>query len=277
MIKLLPKRMMVLASVMLAACGVHTQVNHDGTAQELHWSDIASNGSVLKKGTFPDVTHLQAMRQGMTKSQIYHLLGEPHFNEGFGVREWDYLFHFETLNQGQKEVVSCQYKILFDKNKQAQSFYWKDVSGEQNICQSIVDKKNEEETRFQLERYTLNTDALFEFDRGDLDGMTQAGREELNQVLVKIKENNWHTLRVTGYTDPVGDENYNQQLSYLRAKSVSDFLKAHGVTGTMEVRGLGEQNLVKECSNHGNKAAYYECLKPNRRVVIETEVVKMVK
>ena len=57
----------------------------------------------------------------MNKDQIYELIGRPHFQEGlYGVREWDYLFNYRENG----EHKTCQYKILFDKDKNAQSFFW---------------------------------------------------------------------------------------------------------------------------------------------------------
>lgn len=50
----------------------------------------------------------------------------------YGVREWDYLFHFHTPGvgidpentSGVEGVTTCQYKVIFDKDKFARSFYW---------------------------------------------------------------------------------------------------------------------------------------------------------
>jgi len=61
----------------------------------------------------------EAIKQ--TTAQIYELIGRPHFQEGlYGVREWDYLFNYRENG----EHKTCQFKILFDKDKNAQSFYW---------------------------------------------------------------------------------------------------------------------------------------------------------
>lgn len=41
------------------------------------------------------------MRPGLTKDDIYKIPGRPHYDEGmYGVREWDYLFHFHTPGVG---------------------------------------------------------------------------------------------------------------------------------------------------------------------------------
>ena len=57
----------------------------------------------------PNIESLRAVGPGVTKDQLYYLLGRPHFREGYaGVREWDYLFHFRVDGK----VVTCQYLSL---------------------------------------------------------------------------------------------------------------------------------------------------------------------
>ena len=107
----------------LAACGSLSAVSEQGTTNDPVWPD--PDRTTFDAGSFPTLDSLRLVQQGMTKDQLYNLLGRPHFGEGlFGVREWDYLFHFRTL-QGH---VTCQYKVLFDKDKRAQSFLWKPES-----------------------------------------------------------------------------------------------------------------------------------------------------
>ena len=60
----------------------------------------------------------------------------------FGVREWDYLFHFHTPGveadpankSGVDGITTCQYKVVFDKHKFARSFYWNPVFPEDAAC-----------------------------------------------------------------------------------------------------------------------------------------------
>ncbi|HWK60587.1 MAG TPA: outer membrane protein assembly factor BamE [Eoetvoesiella sp.] len=110
----------ILLAVALAACGNLSQVSDQGTTSEPVWPDPAS--ASFEAGSYPKVDALRLIEPGMSKDQLYNLLGRPHFGEGLaGVREWDYLFHFRT-SRGEK---TCQYKILFDKDKHARSFFWK--------------------------------------------------------------------------------------------------------------------------------------------------------
>ena len=36
------------------------------------------------------------------------------------MREWNYVFHYREAG----EIKTCQYKILFDKHMNAQTFHW---------------------------------------------------------------------------------------------------------------------------------------------------------
>ncbi|MDB5884993.1 MAG: OmpA family protein [Polaromonas sp.] len=94
----------------------------DGQATELVFPDIQKDAT-LKEGIFVNQANLRQMAPGMTKEQIYALLGRPHFREGIGeVREWDYIFNFR--NAADSTYATCQYKVLFDKNLKARNFYW---------------------------------------------------------------------------------------------------------------------------------------------------------
>lgn len=123
------------AALALAACGsTGTHVKTDGTSDELHWPNPVSTTFNKDRGTFPNLENLSKIRSGMSKDQLYDLIGRPHFDEGFRVREWDYLFHFNTPGQGTEGVTTCQYKVLFDSQKYARSFHWRAVDPINAAC-----------------------------------------------------------------------------------------------------------------------------------------------
>lgn len=90
---------------LLAACAGNSMVDAEGkTAQPV----FPDNNFM---STYPTKIELEQVKEGMTKDQIYKLLGRPHFNEGmFGVREWDYIF------RSHKRDDVCRFKVTFDKN-----------------------------------------------------------------------------------------------------------------------------------------------------------------
>ena len=67
----------------------------------------------------------------------------------------------------------------------------------------------------------------------------------LDSVVLVVKEYNKTTIIVSGYTDSIGSNAYNQRLSEDRAQSVADFLVNKQVNpGRIELVGLGEKNPV---------------------------------
>ncbi|WP_416191851.1 outer membrane protein assembly factor BamE [Neisseria sp. CCUG12390] len=113
----------VIAALALSACNL-SKVTKEGTTENPVWPDPAKttfrhNGT--QHGSWPNWDNVRQIEAGMNKDQIYNLIGRPHHQEGlYGVREWDYLFNYRENG----EHKTCQYKILFDKDKNAQSFFW---------------------------------------------------------------------------------------------------------------------------------------------------------
>ena len=84
----------------------------------------------------------------------------------------------------------------------------------------------------------------------------------LGSVALVVKEYNKTTVVVSGHTDSVGSNTYNQKLSEDRARSVADFLVNKKVNpARIELIGLGEKNPVAS-----NKTKQGRSL--NRRVEI---------
>src|SRR5699024_9219073 len=150
---------------------------------------------------------------------IADLIGYPHYGEGidFTVREWTYLFNLKSDDGW----VQCQYKVLFDKDKKAQSFYWNPES-----CAALISGKQKPTT------YTLGADALFNFDSAAL---RPEGETQLNQLAGKINghQQDIASITVGGYTDRLGDYGYNLKLSQQRADSVRNYLIGQGVPASL--------------------------------------------
>jgi OOP family OmpA-OmpF porin len=68
--------------------------------------------------------------------------------------------------------------------------------------------------------------AYFAFDKSDL---TADGRRALDEAANALKQNSAIRARVTGHTDSVGSEHYNQGLSERRAQVAYDYLVQQGV------------------------------------------------
>ena len=69
----------------------------------------------------------------------------------------------------------------------------------------------------------------------------------LDSVVLVVKEYNKTTIVVSGYTDSIGSNSYNQKLSEDRARSVANFLMTKKVEpARFEIIGFGEQNPIAD-------------------------------
>ena len=110
----------LLALASLAGCGNLSRIDAAGSTADPVFPDAAS--ARPQGGIRPNLDNLHSVRAGMSKTELYYLLGTPHFREGiWGVREWDYVFRLPTAGGEQ----ACQYKVLFDKNGLSSEFHWK--------------------------------------------------------------------------------------------------------------------------------------------------------
>jgi len=262
------KKIVALAAVaaVLAGCA-GTQVSSEGTTEQPVWPKWDAVTFNNEKGTFPDLQSLSQVRTGMTKDQLYYLLGRPQYNDGWRPVEWNYLFHFHTPGQGTNDVTTCQYKVLFDKDTYARSFYWHAVDPENGVCPPTA------KAAPAVKRYTLGADALFAFDRGGLSDLNPKGKYDLDNLATQLKQfDQLNSVKITGHTDYLGSDAYNLRLSEQRAQTVRQYLFSKGLpVSKMMAVGMGESQPVKQCANTGNRSALIACLQPNRRVEVEVD------
>lgn len=244
----------------LAGCGnISKNIARDGShAEQLAWPAPDSTTPLHDGGTSPTLESLRRISAGMEKQQIANLIGYPHFSEGaWGVREWDYLFHLPAADG----EIRCQYKILFDEDTLARSFYWKPAT-----CADLLKAP----AAAAPVSFTLSADALFEFDS---DRLGAEGKRALDDLAGKIEAQRERiaSIRIIGYTDPLGSKGYNGLLSQQRAHAVMRYLAGKGVpAGLMTATGLGESHPVKTgCDVDATHAERVACLAPNRRVEVQ--------
>lgn len=268
-------KLALLASALaLAGCGnVSRNVHADGqSADSLAWPSIADTTPMHADGTFPNIDNLMRVHAGLNKQQISNLIGYPHFKEGaWSVREWNYVFHFREPVDSEN-VVTCQFKILFDEGKLAQSFYWlPDACGRfQKPARAPAPVALPAEPVVSTERFTLGADSLFAFDRAGASDMTAEGRAKLDKLALGIQQHAGQVqgIRVVGYTDRLGSDAYNDALSQRRADTVKDYLVSRGVDGSLiQAEGRGKRNPVADCADADRKALI-ACLAANRRVEV---------
>lgn len=121
----------------------------------------------------------------------------------------------------------------------------------------------------KFETITLQAERLFGFDKFKLNGDSVP---VLDDVVAKLKEHpEFDVVVVTGHTDRIGSEQYNQKLSERRAEVIKQHLIGHGIdAGRIKAVGKGESQPIVDCKGVKGKKLI-ECLEPNRRVEIHGE------
>lgn len=110
-------------------------------------------------------------------------------------------------------------------------------------------------------------DVLFDFNEATLRSQ---GRETLAKIAGALLVTDGYELRIEGYTDSVGSETYNLELSRRRAESVRDYLVTQGVDDErLAAVGFGESRPV--ASNDSPEGR-----QQNRRVEIVIQDVRRI-
>jgi outer membrane protein OmpA-like peptidoglycan-associated protein len=249
------------AALIIAGCADQPSRN-DGPNGPAIFPDPAK--STMPEGDFVNLDNLRKVETGMTKAQLYKLLGTPHFNEGvFGVRTWNYLFDFRSAGSG-GTTSRCQYQIAFDSHGLSTGMYWMPASCSRVLLPVLPAAVAATPTPMPSEPVRLSSDMLFDFNSSEL---TSLGKQNLSQVLAQARNaSDIQDIVVVGYTDRLGSTRYNQELSRRRASSVRDYLVAGGVPeNVITTHGRGSENPVVHCAK-SDKATLVICLAPNRRV-----------
>ncbi|MGB0523064.1 MAG: OmpA family protein [Flammeovirgaceae bacterium] len=132
-------------------------------------------------------------------------------NYGIAVKAPNYLFHSENFdlpeNQGYLEVE----KDVFLKKLKP---------GKKIILRNIF---------FDTDKSTLRPES----------------KRELENLIALLKENPSLKIEISGHTDTVGADSYNQKLSNDRAKSVVDYLGTKGIAASrLTYKGYGESQPI---------------------------------
>jgi len=121
-----------------------------------------------------------------------------------------------------------------------------------------------------VQKITLDAKALFDFDKAVLKPEGKAAID--SQVVGKLSQmRKLEVVLVTGHTDRLGTDAYNEKLSVRRADVVRDYLVSKGVPkDKIETIGMGEKQPLVQCDQK-NLKELIACLQPNRRVEVEVK------
>ncbi|GAB5465456.1 MAG: hypothetical protein Kapaf2KO_08920 [Candidatus Kapaibacteriales bacterium] len=133
-----------------------------------------------------------------------------------------------------------------------------EMSGNNSL---IYDSFSLEQEEIKRSRKTVKLNNIFfEYKKADL---LKSSHSELNRVADLINNYPVDLMEISGHTDSIGGDDYNQKLSEARAKSVVDYLVSKGVDPTkLKAVGYGEERPVASNSTEEGR-------QQNRRVEME--------
>ena len=120
---------------------------------------------------------------------------------------------------------------------------------------------------------TLSINSLFKFDKYQYQDLLPKGKLEIKNLGKEYKKQDLGiiSMRLIGYTDPQGSEEYNLKLSKHRVETIKLALQKEGINVPISTESLGKNNLVvPDCAMKfpNNRRKRIQCDQPNRRVDI---------
>jgi outer membrane protein OmpA-like peptidoglycan-associated protein/tetratricopeptide (TPR) repeat protein len=143
--------------------------------------------------------------------------------------------YYMVLNQGSEYALYITKKgYLFE----SRNFNYLDSVENQPIVEDFALKP------IKREGSTTLNNIFFEFDSYRLD---QRSKTELERMIEFLQKNPDVSVEISGHTDNIGTDAYNQELSANRAKSVYDYLVENGIqSGRLSFHGYGSSKPLVE-------------------------------
>jgi outer membrane protein OmpA-like peptidoglycan-associated protein/tetratricopeptide (TPR) repeat protein len=169
-----------------------------------------------------------------------------------------------TLYQFQSDGKTGDFMMLYPENAvsglyvEKKGFLPKIYNVERDKIQNVKDLKVELIPVAPGEQFVFEN-VFFDFDKFDLK---PASMTSLNRLHKFLQENPNVNILISGHTDNIGNQVYNQTLSLQRARSVQSFLVKAGLhPGRVLVEGKGDKEPLVPNSSPENQAL-------NRRITI---------
>ena len=132
------------------------------------------------------------------------------------------------------------------------------------------------QTKLETRKITFSAEELFDFDKAVLK---PAGKAGLDKLTNEINGVNYDSVLVTGHTDRLGSNQYNQKLSERRAAAVKAYLLSKGIPDNrITSTGMGESQPVTKADDCKGPVStkLIACLQPDRRVEVDVNGSKEV-
>ncbi|QIQ22012.1 OmpA family protein [Zophobihabitans entericus] len=151
-------------------------------------------------------------------------------------------------------------------------------------CSNIDDRLNvknswcaEEEEPKTIEILELSSDAMFVYNGSKVTDLLPEGQQKLQELILILQDDytSISQITITGHTDRIGSDNYNDKLGLDRATAVKAYLIDHGLDATYIIETKGKREPVtSSCVGNKATAELKACLAPDRRVVLDIEGIK---
>jgi outer membrane protein OmpA-like peptidoglycan-associated protein len=163
-----------------------------------------------------------------------------------------------TIKQNQKRIKNFMcYYYIDDVSVTPIEDSFKRTYKVQTIPSKAIDNDSLDLTKEAVGHSIVLRNVYFAFGKSDL---MPASFTELDKLFRYMKDNQAARIEISGYTDDVGSDRFNMQLSIARAKSVADYLLQKGIENErVSYKGYGKTKPVSNDKSEEGKAL-------NRRV-----------
>jgi OmpA-OmpF porin, OOP family len=186
----------------------------------------------------------------------------------------------EKFSCGQRPIAEAEVQLVWAGHEKLESGW----SYAESYARSAEELLNEAQSAIDvctarmpvIEKITLSSDALFGFEKAELEP-SALGR--LNRLADNIKmAKTLDEVVLVGHTDRLRSDGHperNQLLSEQRAENIKQYLIGRGIPADkIHASGAGSSQPVVQCPTGVSKEKQVICLQPNRRVEIVLRGVK---
>jgi len=127
-------------------------------------------------------------------------------------------------------------------------------------------------TTQSYDNYEFSSDLLFNFGSASSADISAQGHSAIQQFATLLKSKNKAEQRiiVTGFTDPIGEEESNIKLGQRRADAIKKLLVNNGLASEhIHSQSMGESQVTAQCT--GSLKQQKACYQGERRVIISVE------
>ncbi len=118
----------------------------------------------------------------------------------------------------------------------------------------------------KLMKDTMVFNVFFDFNKYNISA---SEKQQLVMVVEALKASTEGAkVSLLGYTDRIGNTDYNKRLAENRVKAVKNFIESHGFKNIDLVEGVGASQLKSECNTLKSKSERNDCNDEFRRVEV---------